>query len=447
MVVPGFFKFFFKEWLFRPRLTKIYDIIEEDFERGGVMKMIQKIIALLIAIIALITYLTQTYLEVDIWTLFTPDNEEPVIDSSELPSTVSVNGTVDFTVITCSDNRDTSCSVTIEGTIDTTTLGEQTITATAEDKAGNSASVTITIEVIDGIDTTVYVPLGYYDGIDGLTGDALKSALNDIITNHTEYPYTSSSTDVWDILRDADEDPDNPDNIITFYSGFSWPKDCQDTTTPPDFCYQDETQVEWNREHIWSKSRGDFEHEDGSSTQAKGAHTDAHHIVAAERRMNSIKNNRHFEDCNDGDDTNIEDRGYGNYTCNDWEFEPRDEVKGDVARMLFYMAVRYEGEDGDYVDLELENEPNSDRDLKDPIYGDLDDLLRWHIEDPVSEWEIERNETIYSYQGNRNPFIDHPELVELIWGSAEDYTYEYIPDTNAILPTVFVDIVARNKEY
>ena len=117
----------------------------------------------------------------------------------------------------------------------------------------------------------------------------------------------------------------------------------------------------------------------------------------------------------------VVDRGYGNYTCNDWEFEPRDDVKGDVARMIFYMAVRYEGEGDDMVDLEIVDDPDSTKSSKLPIYGDIDDLLRWHEEDPVSQWEIERNETIYQYQGNRNPFIDLPELVELIWGRSEDY--------------------------
>ncbi|MCF7925574.1 MAG: endonuclease, partial [Candidatus Izimaplasma sp.] len=117
----------------------------------------------------------------------------------------------------------------------------------------------------------------------------------------------------------------------------------------------------------------------------------------------------------------IEDRGYGNYTCNDWEFEPRDEVKGDVARMIFYMAVRYEGEIGDMVDLEVVNDPDASKSSKLPVYGDIDDLLRWHIEDPVSEKEILRNQIIYQYQGNRNPFIDMPELIQLIWGDPEDY--------------------------
>jgi endonuclease I len=385
------------------------------------MKKIRNGIGLLVMIIAALIYVSQTYLDIDLVGLVIPDTEAPIIDTTELKEVVSQDGVYDTSGISCTDNRDVTCEYEIFGEIDTSIIGEQTITVTAIDAAGNETTQTITVEVIAGLNTAMYVPSGYYDGIEDLTGDTLKDRLNDIITGHTEYPYTSTSTDVWDMLRDADEDPNNADNVILFYSGYSWPKECQDTNKDllPDYCFEgndrDASYTEWNREHIWSKSRGDFG-DDGLT-----AHNDAHHLVPAERVMNSIKNNRLFEDCHDGDDTNVEDRGYGNYTCNDWEFEPRDEVKGDVARMLFYMAVRYEGEDGDYVDLELANDADASKDSFLPLYGDLDDLLRWHLEDPVSEWEIERNETIYQYQGNRNPFIDYPELVELIWGSAEDY--------------------------
>ena len=309
---------------------------------------------------------------------------------------------------------------------------------------GNDLTVTATYEISDteNLDTTIYIPDGYYNGIDGLTGETLKNTLNDIISNHTEYPYTDKDLDdmdVWKMVRAGDEDPDNSDNVLLFYSDFSWAKDCQDTNTSllPDHCFvnsdRDEEYTEWNREHIWSKSHGEFDDEDGYAFEDSfggyplGAHTDAHHLVAAERSMNSIKNNRFFDDCHDGiDDDNLVDRGAGNYTCGEWYFEPRDEVKGDVARMLFYMATRYEGEEGDFVDLELttnlylyEDTETSISSSKLPYYENLEVLLRWHILDPVDEWELERNETIYQFQGNRNPFIDLPDLVEEIWGTPE----------------------------
>ena len=356
-------------------------------------------------------------------TVTVEDTTSPVIDVSELRTTVTLDGSFDFTSSFCADNRDLTCTVEVVTVLDTSVLTTQLITLRAVDTEGNETTVVHQIEVIEGLDTTIYVPAGYYDTTIGLTGAALKDSLYDIIKNHTEYSYTSSSTDVWDILREADEDPNNSDNVMMFYSGFSWPKECQDTVTAnlPDYCFDNNDRTasytEWNREHIWSKSRGDF----GTS---RGAGTDAHHLVAAERTMNSTKNNRMFEDCNDGDDTNIVDRGFGNYTCNTWDFEPRDEVKGDVARMIFYMATRYESEDS--LDLYVLDDADSDKSLKLSQYGDLDDLLRWHIEDPVDEWELERNQVVYTYQANRNPFIDHPELVELIWGTPES-VIEYEP--------------------
>lgn len=411
------------------------------------MKKSRNLIGILVVIIGAVLYGSETYLDIDLLGLLFPEEEVvdttgPVIDISTLRTSVTVDGTYDTSGVTCTDDVDEQCEIVVVSTVDTATLGDQTVTITATDAAGNTTTETITVSVIEGIDTTMYVPLGYYDDAEGLTGETLKNTLNDIITNHTEYPYTDDDTDVWDILRAADEDPDNPDNVILFYSGYSWPKECQDTLTAnlPDYCFENNDReadyTEWNREHIWSKSHGDFEDEDGYEFKierggyALGAHTDAHHLVAAERAMNSTKNNRFFDDCHDGiNDDNLVDRDFGNYTCGEWYFEPRDEVKGDVARMLFYMAVRYEGEQGDYVDLELttslylyEDSAIGIADSKAPYYENLEVLLRWHSEDPVSEWEIERNETVYGFQGNRNPFIDHPEYAELVFGTASNPT-------------------------
>lgn len=392
--------------------------------------------AIITIIIALI-FGADAYFEIGLLEMIqSKDDVAPVIDDSQFNSNIQVGTDYDITNITCTDNFDETCTIQILVDVDTSSVGEYILTIAATDSADNTTTKEITITVFEGVNPAMYIPDGYYDGIDGLTGDALKMVLNDIITDHEEYPYTDTTTDVWDMLRAADEDPDNPDNVILFYTGISWPKDCQDTRTDllPDECFIDGDReadyTEWNREHIWSKSHGDFEEEDEYEFEEKdggyalGAHTDGHHLVASERSMNSTKNNRFFEDCHDGiDDDNLVDRGYGNYTCGEWYFEPRDEVKGDVARMLFYMVIRYEGEDGDYVDLELiddlyeyENAEISIKSSKLPYYEDLSTLLRWHIEDPVSEWEINRNQTIYEFQGNRNPFIDMPDLVEEIFG-------------------------------
>lgn len=244
------------------------------------------------------------------------------------------------------------------------------------------------------------IPTGYYNSASGLTGEPLKDALNDIIDGHTEYPYSSSGTDVWDILKVADQDPNNTNNVIGLYSGFSMNAAAEYANGSG-----------WNREHVWAKSRGNF----GTS---KGAGTDVHHLRAADISTNSARNNRNFDEAT----TQYVD-GSGNYSGTtdsytssvDWIWEPRDEVKGDVARMIFYMTVRYEGENGE-VDLELTDNLLSNTDQS-AFHGKASVLVQWHLDDPVSSEEISRNDVVYSYQNNRNPFIDHPEYVCEIYGS------------------------------
>jgi len=378
------------------------------------LRKISMIIFVILVILFAVDYFAGTNI---VNRLLNNDSVGPVINIDDLPKQQLLNRDFNYDLIDCTDNVDEICDVEINGEFNTSVLGSQSIELIAIDSSGNETRETYTIIIVENVDGSMYIPEGYYASINELTQEALILELNTIIDEHTVYPYTDDDTDVWDILRDIDEDPDNPDNIIGFYTGLSIPKGCQDTTNPPDYCsmeaYGEVDIIEWNREHIWSKSRGFPE-------ESFDAYTDIHHLVPAERTMNSTKNNRFYEICDETDE-NVEDRGYGNFTCNEWSFEPRDEVKGDVARMIFYMMVRY------YVELELRviNDPmdyltsvEEDRYSDLPIYGDLEDLLIWHFSDPVSQEEILRNQAIYGYQGNRNPFIDLPELVELIWPEA-----------------------------
>lgn len=244
--------------------------------------------------------------------------------------------------------------------------------------------------------TYAQIPTGYYDNANGLSGTALKSALHNIIDGHTEYPYTSSSTDVWDILKQTDKDPNNSNNVILLYTGWS-----------VNGAQEYNSGSGWTREHVWAKSRGNF----GTS---KGAGTDIHHLRPCDVSVNSARNNRWFEEA----PTQYFDGGVATgsyYSTSQWIWEPRAEVKGDVARMLFYMVVRYEGDSGE-PDLELVDYLPTNNSTQDPIHAVLSTLLQWHIDDPVDAFEINRNNVIYTYQNNRNPFIDHPEYVCEIWG-------------------------------
>ncbi|WP_298543815.1 endonuclease [uncultured Aquimarina sp.] len=252
------------------------------------------------------------------------------------------------------------------------------------------------------------IPDDYYDTAVNQGGADLKFSLNQIIDNHREFPYTASETDVWDILKETDKDPNNPDNVILIYSGVSM--DGDDRFNPFNT-------NGWIREHVWAKSRGDF----GTDI---GPGTDVHALRPQDITTNISRNNRAFNNCTNCE--TVEDQ-WGNDTgskrdVNEYSFEPRDAVKGDVARMLFYMAVRYEGLDG-YVDLELTETvlPLGDNT---PFLGVQSTLLQWHRDDPVDDFERNRNDIIYySYQQNRNPFIDHPELAEYLWGNNTNDTW------------------------
>ncbi|MFZ4182529.1 endonuclease I family protein [Streptomyces pseudogriseolus] len=227
-------------------------------------------------------------------------------------------------------------------------------------------------------------PAGYYDGAEGKTGDALKSALSSIVSDQTKLSYSA----VWDALKDTDEDPSNSGNVILLYSGASRSKSANGGDTG-----------DWNREHVWAKSHGDF----GTST---GPGTDIHHLRPTDVQVNSVRGNKDFD--NGG---SAVANGGGSLTDSD-SFEPRDAVKGDVARMIFYMAVRYEGTDG-WPDLEPNNSVNNG---SAPYIGKLAVLKEWNEQDPPDAFEQRRNDVIFeSYQHNRNPFVDHPEWVESIW--------------------------------
>ncbi|MCB8964863.1 MAG: endonuclease [Bacteroidales bacterium] len=227
-------------------------------------------------------------------------------------------------------------------------------------------------------------PAGYYDAANGKSGAELKAALHNIIDDHTEKSYDF----LWTVLPESDEDPNNSNNFILIYTGRSIPK----TSAYPDY----------NREHVWAKSHGDF-----GTTPPAG--TDAHHLRPSDVSVNSDRGNKDFDN---GGTQHSEATGCY-YTESTWE--PRDAVKGDIARMMFYMAVRYEGDVSGEPDLELVDYITSP--TTNPIFGKLSTLLQWHIDDPVDDFERHRNEVVYSYQENRNPFIDHPEYVDLIWGS------------------------------
>jgi endonuclease I len=273
-----------------------------------------------------------------------------------------------------------------------TGTGTRYLTSTAVD---NPKSVT----------TTSDPGSGYYAGIYGYGSD-LKAMLHSLIksTHTTQYSYTA----VTDQLRYTDEDPANGNNVIELYTG--WSVDENDYGS---------LSTDWNKEHTWSKSHGNF-------GDVAPAGTDLHHLRPCDATVNSAKSNEDFAEGGTAYTDSSPPAGYTGYTgCFDNDplsWEPRDTDKGDVARMIMYMAVRYEGDDANFdTDLEIVDHLESDAGDYLPYYGKLSTLLQWHVQDPPDAWELRRNNRIAERQGNRNPFIDIPGYAARVWAPCPLY--------------------------
>lgn len=227
---------------------------------------------------------------------------------------------------------------------------------------------------------------GYYEKMTGNFNNFFNT-LNDItVKSHT---HEASYSEIWTILQESDAYDEN--NIECLYTGRLIPKSDRDGSSS--------SAVVWNREHVWAKSHG-------FNNQKYAAYADAHHLRASEKNINSARNNSYFDEVSNGN-SDI----YGNTWTSD-VFEPRDEVKGDVARMLFYMVTRYHDSE---LTLTLDNTGTYPSQDGNGTLGKLSTLVKWHYEDPVDEKEEKRNDVVAKYQGNRNPYIDHPEFVYYLY--------------------------------
>lgn len=257
------------------------------------------------------------------------------------------------------------------------------------------------------------IPPGYYDSAQGLNGEALKSALHNIIKGHTEYSYST----VWTILQESDEDPNNHNNVILLYTGWSYSKNNHGGSSS-----------QWNREHVWAKSHGNF-------GTGMGPGTDAHHLRPTDVSVNGRRGNLDFDN---GGTEYIDGDGATGCNVDSDSWEPRDAVKGDVARMIFYMAVRYEGDNGE-PDLEMVDNTNSSPNGQ-PYMGKMSTLLQWNHQDPPDDFERHRNDVIYSdWQHNRNPFVDNPNFAAWIWEgqAADENSISLSPITISAYPNPF----------
>jgi endonuclease I len=244
-------------------------------------------------------------------------------------------------------------------------------------------------------------PSDYYASAEGKSGRALRAALHDRIKDHRVIRYDSTvSHDTVDAVKLLDEDRADTNNVILIYSGWSVPK--TDYGSDPDG---------WNREHIWPDSYG-F---DGKESWPPMC--DLFNLRPCDGRINSSRGNKYFDFSNPADRYYRASAHTNAPLCStdtdSWE--PPDSMRGDIARAMFYMDVRYAGEHADEPDLTLTENVNSIA-SGGTFMGRLSTLLLWNRRDPVDAAEERRNDLIYEqYQQNRNPFVDHSEWADLVF--------------------------------
>lgn len=254
-------------------------------------------------------------------------------------------------------------------------------------------------------------PDGYYDSASGLKGDALRGALHEIIDDHTRLPYTSSNTDTWDVIHLADQAEGDDSRILDLYRNRTFLKNDH---------WSSSNTSGWNREHSWPKSYGFSD--DGDCNYP---YTDVHHLFASDPEYNEARGNIPYDWAPSGSEAfPVDDLGFANYRSGEYEsgfWEVWPLRRGDVARAMFYMDVRYEGGTHGVTgctepDLRLTTDRSDfvwsgSQNLPVAYMGILSTLLEWHLEDPPDERERRRNDVVFGFQGNRNPFVDHPEYV------------------------------------
>lgn len=273
----------------------------------------------------------------------------------------------------------------------------------------------------------------YYNTVNfNVSGEALKTQLATLITqtHTTNLPYTSSTTtDVWNALRLTDLDPNNSENVLLIYG---W--DNNDGPVNNDYsrskyssCHTSSCSGLWVREHVYPRSLGT------PNLGFELAGSDAHHLRSIDNDRNNSRSNRKFENFSNG--------SVASFVTSTGNWYPGDEWRGDVARMMMYLYLRYPTQCS-ATTVGIGSTSYS------PL-GDMPNIfLEWNALDPVSDYERNRNNILNNLQGNRNPFIDNPYLATLIWNGpqAED-NWQLLSTTTpvataiVVYPTITSDIV------
>jgi endonuclease I/methionine-rich copper-binding protein CopC len=278
----------------------------------------------------------------------------------------------------------------------------------------------------------------YYASVDASSCQALRTTLHALIDDHVAFPYTATTTDTWDILEAADQDPLNPSRVLEVYENVSHPKAGGGNN-------------DYNREHTWPNAYGfnDLSGTDPMGRPVSAAYTDTHMLMLSDITYNNDRGSKPFADCpqasgcsaratqayNGAGGGPVVYPGNHNWVVSqptgerDGSFEVWNARKGDVARAILYMDVRYEGGTHGITgqaepDLIVTNERNDLRTTPSGSFaatgymGLRSTLLAWSAADPPTALEVLRNDVVQSYQGNRNPFTDHPEWVAIAFAES-----------------------------
>lgn len=242
------------------------------------------------------------------------------------------------------------------------------------------------------------IPTGYYNSAQGLTGNPLKIALHNIIDNHTVISYAN----LWNAFQKTDKKTNG--KVWDIYSDVPGGTPPYEYTFITDQCGNTGAEgVCYNREHSWPQSW---------FNSVNGPYSDLFHIYPTDGKVNGARSNYPYGNVSAPTYTSLNggklgssvDLGYSQTV-----FEPIDEYKGDLARGFFYMSTRYYSEDAGWSTSGATNKATI-------LPWQVNVLLQWHHDDPVSAKEIARNDSIYyRYQNNRNPFIDNPQWADSIW--------------------------------
>lgn len=272
--------------------------------------------------------------------------------------------------------------------------------------------------------TFAQMPEYYSDNLDGKKSKELKNTLHQLLKEHVRIPYGSSYGATWTVFRKSDVRPDG--SIWDMYSNTKRNFPNGNTGSNHEMNIEHSAPKSW-----WGEGTNSYNF-------SYDASFDLHHLVPSDASANMAKSNYILGEVEDAVFNNGVSKVGTAYigSQSTTAFEPADEYKGDFARMYFYVVTCYQ--DYGWASSGTKMFQNNAYPTLTDYAKDL--LLKWHRKDPVSQKEIDRNNAVYSFQFNRNPYIDYPDLVEYIWGNEVGQEF-YLNDTPHLLNYKSDDVI------